>query len=403
MEYKKIKDITDINPENITNDMKFEYINYLDTSNITKGKINDIIKIDYKDAPSRAKRIVKVNDIIYSSVRPNLCHYGILRNVFDNMIVSTGFIVLRCKENVLPEYLYAYITLPEITKKMHLIAITSTSAYPSIKPDDLANLEIPLPSLKKQEQISKILSTIDKKIELNNQVNQNLFNLLKLEFRSKYYNIEGDRILLSNLVKNTISGDWGKEKSQGNNKTKVYCVRGADIPDMEYGNKGNAPVRYILEKNYKNKKLDPDNIIVEISGGSPTQSTGRTAYITQNILDMYDSPLLCTNFCKAIEVKDKKFAPYVYMIFKLKYEDGIFFNWENGTTGIKNFALTDMLNNTEVVLPKIDQIEEYYNLFYTAMNKISINSKQNQMLEKLRDILLPKLMNDEINLNNIDE
>ena len=235
-----------------------------------------------------------------------------------------------------------------------------------------------------------------------NKQNNNLFELLKQEFRDKFYNKEEKDSYLIDYISKTIGGDWGKENPEGNNNTKVYCVRGADIPSMEYGNKGNAPIRYILEKNYKNKKLNPNNIIIEISGGSPTQSTGRTAYITKNILDMYDSPLLCTNFCRAIETKSDILAPFVYMNLKLMYEDDIFFNWENGTTGIKNLALNDMLSNLEVKSPDEIQLKDYYLLFNNVMNKISSNSNENIKLEQLRDTLLPKLINGEIDLDNIE-
>ena len=167
MEYKTIKEIAKINPENITKSYNKDYIMYLDTSNITNGTINEIVKINIKDIPSRAKRIVRENDIIYSTVRPNLCHYGILRNTIDYLIVSTGFAVIRCDETkVLPEYLYAYLTLPNITGKLHAIAETSTSAYPSIRPSDLENMTIPVPDIDVQKRISKMLSFLDKLIAL---------------------------------------------------------------------------------------------------------------------------------------------------------------------------------------------------------------------------------------------
>lgn len=175
MEYKTIKEIAKINPENINKDYNRKYIMYLDTANITSGKIDEIVKIDISNAPSRAKRIVREKDIIYSTVRPNLCHYGILRNVIDNMIVSTGFSVIRCDNTkIIPEYLYAYLTLPYITEKLHAIAETSTSAYPSIKPSDLENLIVPVPDIDVQNKIARILSNIDKKIELNSHTNDNL-------------------------------------------------------------------------------------------------------------------------------------------------------------------------------------------------------------------------------------
>ena len=90
------------------------------------------------------------------------------------------------------------------------------------------------------------------------------------------------------------------------------------------------------------------------------------------------------------------------MNLKLMYEDDIFFNWENGTTGIKNLALNDMLHNLEVKSPDKMKLKDYYLLFNNVMNKISSNSNENIKLEQLRDTLLPKLMNGEIDLDNIE-
>ena len=404
MDYKivKLKEIADFNKESIGKNSNYEFINYLDTANITNGAIDTIVRMSVEEAPSRAKRIVHNNDIVYSTVRPNLCHYGILDSPVENMIVSTGFTVISCKDDVNPYYVYNYLTQNDITSQLHSIAENSTSAYPSIKPSDLENIEIKLPKLDIQNKIAKILTDIDKKIKINNEINNNLFELLKQEFREKFYNKKGKDSYLRDYISETIGGDWGKSSPGGNNNTMVYCVRGADIPSMEYGNKGNAPIRYILEKNYKNKKLDPNNIIIEISGGGPTQSTGRTAFITKSILDMYDSPLLCTNFCRAIEAKSDILAPFVYLNLKLMYDDDIFFNWENGTTGIKNLALNDLLNNLKVKTPDEMMLKNFYLLFNNIMNKISNNSNENIKLEQLRDTLLPKLINGEIDLDNIE-
>ena len=296
------------------------------------------------------------------------------------------------------DFYYCYYLL----KRLNLNARHVGSGQPLMTQAILNNIEVDLPSYSIQKKIGKILKNIDDKIELNNKINNNLFELLKLEFREKFYNKEEKDSYLIEYISETIGGDWGKENPEGNNNTKVYCVRGADIPSMEYGNKGNAPIRYILKKNYKNKRLDPNNIIIEISGGSPTQSTGRTAYITKSILNMYDSPLLCTNFCRAIETKSDILAPFIYMNLKLMYEDDIFFNWENGTTGIKNLALNDMLSNLEVKSPDEKELKDYYLLFNNIMNQISSNSNENIKLEQLRDALLPKLMNVEIDLDNIE-
>lgn len=105
----------------------------------------------------------------------------------------------------------------------------------------------------------------------------------------------------SDLIEKTISGDWGKDTPSGNNTEMVYCIRGADIPEVRAGNKGKMPTRYILPKNYAAKQLVDGDIVVEISGGSPTQSTGRAAAVTTALLDRYDKGMVCTNFCKALK------------------------------------------------------------------------------------------------------
>lgn len=338
------------------------------------------------------------NDILLSNIRP----------YFKKMILSDNnsgcssdvLVIETINKDVNPKFLYYRLRLDDFFD--YVILTSKGTKMPRGDKKAIMNFELEVPKLDIQNKIVKIIENIDKKIELNNKINNNLFELLKQEFREKFYNKEGEKSYLIDYISKTIGGDWGKESPEGNNNTRVYCVRGADIPSMEYGNKGNSPIRYILEKNYKNKKLDPNDIIIEISGGSPTQSTGRTAYITKSILDMYNSPLLCTNFCRAIESKSDILAPFVYMNLKLMYEDDIFFNWENGTTGIKNLALNDMLSNLEVKSPNEIDLEDFYLLFNNIMNKISNNSNENIKLQQLMDTLLSKLMNGEIKLENIE-
>ena len=103
-------------------------------------------------------------------------------------------------------------------------------------------------------------------------------------------------------------------------------------------------------------------------------------------------------------MKANNFAYIFYLLISniFRIINDIFFNWENGTTGIKNLALNDMLSNLEVKSPDEIQLKDYYLLFNNAMNKISSNSNENIKLEQLRDTLLPKLMNGEIDLDNIE-
>ena len=155
----------------------WQFVNYLDTGNITMNKIDEIQYINTaKDKlPSRAKRKVKTNSIIYSTVRPNQLHYGIIKEQPDNFLVSTGFTVIDVNyDNAVPDFIYYALTKQEVTEQLQAIAEQSVSAYPSLKPSDIENLELMLPDKKTQERIVAILMSIDEKIKANNAINNNL-------------------------------------------------------------------------------------------------------------------------------------------------------------------------------------------------------------------------------------
>ena len=204
----------------------------------------------------------------------------------------------------------------------------------------------------------------------------------------------------SDLIAKLISGDWGKDSPTGNNTEKVFCIRGADIPEVRAGNTGKMPTRYILPKNYTLKQLVPGDIVVEISGGSPTQSTGRAAAISQALLDRYNKGMVCTNFCKAIK-PISGYSMYIYHYWLYLYETGVFFSYENGTTGIKNLDITGFIESEPIVIPPADKVAEFDTLCHSIYAQIYANGKESEQLAAIRDVLLPKLMSGEIDVSDI--
>lgn len=187
-----IKEIADINRNSLKKE-ELKKIVYLDTANLTKNEINELVDYDTKTdkVPSRAKRKVEDNDILISTVRPNQEHYGILKNTPDNLIVSTGFAVITPKSDLVdPYYLYAVLTQKKITNYLQVVAENSTSAYPSIKPSVIANLEIDLLTLNKQKSIGKFFKSLEYKIELNNQIISNLEELASTLFKRWFVDFE---------------------------------------------------------------------------------------------------------------------------------------------------------------------------------------------------------------------
>ena len=125
--------------------------------------------------PSRARRKVGIDDILYSTVRPNQRHYGIVKEVLPNMLVSTGFAVITTDKAVADsDFLYYYLTQNDIVDGLHAIGEQSVSTYPSIKPSDIESLEMMLPSLEEQQEIGRTLLAMDDKIANNTNINNHL-------------------------------------------------------------------------------------------------------------------------------------------------------------------------------------------------------------------------------------
>lgn len=348
-------------------------------------------------------------DTIMARITPCLENGKIAQiNILDKEEVgfgSTEFLVFRAKKGFSdPNFIY-YLIISELVRIPAIKSMVGSSGRQRVQTSVLENLEIDLPDLETQKKIAKVLSALDDKIELNNQINKNLEEQAQSIF--KRFFIDNEECLhwengtFSDLVVSTISGDWGKDSPSGNNKEEVYCIRGADIPEVQKGNIGKMPIRYILSKNILSKQLSAGDIVVEISGGSPTQSTGRCASITQSLLSRYGGKMICTNFCRAIKVVPG-YSAFVYYYLRYLYDKGTFFAYENGTTGIKNLDLTGFLETESIIIPPKAKIEEFDMLSQSIFCQIYANGKQNDGLSKLRDTLLPKLMSGEIDVDNVE-
>lgn len=156
-EIKPLKYFVTYNDETLPEktDKEFE-LRYIDISNVDKdGKVAEIVTYKFKDAPSRAKRIVHEGDVIVSTVRTYLKAITQIKGDTNNLIVSTGFIVLRPKNKILSDYLnYA------VRANYFIETVCSNSygvSYPAINASDLVQIKIAIPDTNEQRQIVEFL------------------------------------------------------------------------------------------------------------------------------------------------------------------------------------------------------------------------------------------------------
>lgn len=151
----ELGEICEINPETINPAEKYNNDNiiYIDISSIENGtgtySLNNVIK--GINAPSRARRKIINNDVLLSTVRPNLKAFALLKDIPANAVASTGFAVLRCGKNLNCKFVYELLFTDYLQKQM--ISLMGKGAYPSINQKDVESLKVPLPHIEEQQVI----------------------------------------------------------------------------------------------------------------------------------------------------------------------------------------------------------------------------------------------------------
>ena len=405
----------------------------LNGSNVNEVKLTEdsFRYVSKEKAKSLKKANTKRGDIV-------ITHRGTLGQIayipnnskYKNYIISQSqFRVTLKKDLVDPIYFTYYFHTSEGQKR--LLSFKNHVGVPALAQatTNFRLLEFPYKPIKTQKRIAKVLSDLDAKIEVNNKINQELESISKTIYEywfvqfdfpdpnGKPYKASGGKMVYNEKLKKDIpegwqdksiadwiekdkSGDWGKDAVQGNYTEQVSCIRGADINGLNGNGEVKAPERFILEKN-THKLLEQGDLIIEISGGSPTQSTGRMAFITQETLERFDNPLICSNFCKAVTLKDEIYLyNFVYQWNRI-YDAGVLFGWEGKTSGIKNLLFESFVTNYKTVFPKKDIVEKFYQKIKPIHAKKQKNLRENQKLADLRDWLLPMLMNGQVTVKEV--
>lgn len=272
---------------------------------------------------------------------------------------------------------------------------TDGSVRGGITWDDLCRLEIPVPSIEEQINIVSSYKAIEQRINIKRQINDNLVETANAWF-AKFFIANPEKNswpegTFSQLLIDTVGGDWGQESPSGNYTHGVSCIRGTDIPALNLGSIAEAPTRYILEKNYREKKVCPNNMVVEISGGSPVQATGRIALVPEQILSYRGDNIICSNFCRVLKVKDD------YLYFFLQnwlnlYRNGIMFNYENSSTGLKNFNFNAFTEKHKIRIPPKELSLQFNAILEPLYREIFSIGFEIEHLSSTLELMLPRLM-----------
>jgi len=162
------------------------------------------------------------------------------------------------------------------------------------------------------------------------------------------------RKTLASLVAEKISGDWGSEHpTEGGGWLRCAVIRGTDFPAVSRARFADVPVRYISERSVEKRRPEDGDIIVEISGGGKYQNTGRAIYVTSELIEAANDPVLFTNFTKLLRVDIATVRPkYFFYQWVHLYDLGRTARYEKQPTNIKNFKLEDFLSSETIAYPE---------------------------------------------------
>lgn len=398
-------------------DERFPYIEIssIDTST---GEIEYVDNISKSEAPSRAKKIVREDDIIVSTTRPNRGAISLIKKDYDFHIVSTGFSVLRNQKTdlITKEFLYVILRQPAILKQME--QRSSGGNYPAITEDELRKILIPILDAKKRNTIIKILQnaflqkqhkeqkakaqldSIDDYLltELDIQINKKDSSLKSRIFKAKYSNVSGKRLdplfyhhnilesiplgkyessILRNYIEYAVSGFAAGKYEQTINDDDIIQIRPTNINDSRelvfdkniYISKNKLP-------QHKKDVLQKDEVL--FNNTNSQELVGKSTYF--NLDNIY----FCSNHITRIKTSANLDSKFLTAILNLYQRNKVFYrlatNWNN-QSGINNYVLNRLI----IPLPPIENQRKISSEIFSRINEAKqLNYEANLELEKAR-------------------
>lgn len=304
-----------------------------------------------------------------------------------------------------------------------LSSLTTGSAQGVLNTQSIATIPVPVPPLPTQRKIASILSAYDDLIENNSRRIAILEEMAQAIYREWFVNFRFPGHENVKLVQSTlgmipkgwecatlesvlsfyIGGGWGKEVEEKGFTKRGAVIRGTDIPDAKHLNVTTCPTRFHTDSNIRSRRLQNQDIVFEVSGGSKGQPVGRSLFVSDRLLACFDSDVICASFCKLIRPNDARLCSSLVYHYLLEcYTNGVIEQYEVQSTGIKNFKFTEFIARERIIVPLTELQQQFQTHFQAIQSEIEILGKKISNLRTTRDLLLPKLISGQLDVENLD-
>lgn len=345
----------------------------INTSDVLDGKCLNHEYVPNKKLKGQFKKTFRKGDILYSEIRPANKRFCFVDFEPKDYIASTKLMVLRAHEDVDPQYLYQILRSNDTLTQLQMLAESRSGTFPQITYSELSNIMVSLPSQKAQKNIVSILSSLDRKIELNNKINADLEEMALAIFKNWFVDFEpfkDGKFVDSEL--GMIPEGW-----------KVGTLE--DLITIKYGK--------------DHKKLEDGTFPVYGSGGF-MRFVNSWLYDGESVLIPRKGTLDNIMYvCEKFWTVDTMFFSVPKMDYVMKYVYNYikrfdFSKMNEGTSVPSNTAAR--LNKMPILIPTHEILEMYDETLCPVYNKRKMKDKESRTLSLLRDTLLPRLMSGEL-------
>lgn len=398
MEFKRYKLGEFIESVSDTTQILKDKVVLINTSDVENGYVINHTYTLNKNLKGQFKKRFKKGDILYSEIRPRNRRFAYIDFESDDYIASTKLMVLRNKGNIDNEFLFQLLKSNEVIEYLQLLAESRSGTFPQITFNELANTVVSIPSMENQQKISRILTIIDNKIRYNTHTNDNLFEISRMDFEKLYQNnklwdecrIDDLNLYISDYVANGSFKSLSENVRLYDEKEYALFIRNTDLK-----------VNFTQERKYVDKH--------SYDFLKKSQLFGRELIIS-NVGDVgsiflcpsYKFPMSLGNNVIMVDSKNLEinYNYYLYYFFKSNQGQHLIDGITGGSAQPK-FNKTDF-RASRIRIPSKDELEAFNKKVIPLYNKIELNIFENETLAQLRDTLLPKLMNGEIDLDKIE-
>ena len=377
--------------------------------NLKDGKIDctNLSFVSEEDYNERVKRAIpEESDIIISREAP-MGVVGIIPEGFQCCLGQRLVLLKIDKSKCIPTYLLYSLMSEYVQLQIRRINRTG-SIVSNLNISSLKELKILLHNFEEQSKIATILSSIDDKISLNNQINQELEAMAKTLYdywfvqfdfpdqNGKPYKSSGGKMVYNPELKREIPEGWGVAKvediaqtgSGGTPKsTNVSYYSNGEIPWINSGELEQTVItstsNFITEEGLNNSsaKLFPSGTILVAMYGA---TAGKVSFLT---FEASTNQAIC-----AIMLTDIRMRYYLKNVIEDLYQYLV----KLSTGSARDNLSQDMIKNIKVVIPSNDILDRFYDFSNNIIKEITKKQQENEQLTQLRDWLLPMLMNGQV-------